>query len=888
MHKMEFDPKRFLRRLRPEIKERLLGQLTLLDLMNKNRCEEDPEPDRDYFAWMRIPEDRRKTSSRDLARINDMCSDKARFYLMQEAHVLWRSKPDLLQEATEMPTCDLAATLFLESEINFKRAWSEFYIDDFAFRIKRKGKDDSQPKVSAGTKDRLQRRIQLFYKAGGEGHRHCKVEDHDDENRFAIFLYHEHRVRYREKFDENGILLSEEDKPVEQAMAVYYKHTHVVTVNGAVVAREIGAANVCDPSGDCTVPKTWYCGRRAFRGRTLLVYLTGDLDPADDGAYSGATLVRPALQQLLADVRAGRIDTIVVYKIDRLSRSLMDFTKLVGELEQYDVTLVAVTQQFNTTTSMGRLTLNILLSFAQFEREVCAERIRDKIAAEKRRGRYLGGVPPLGYDVDRERKLLLVNPDEAALVRLIFRRFLQLGSVVTLIKELNEKGHTTKSWTTKKGRVRPGIPWCKNHIYRLLSNPILIGLIPHKDKTFPGQHEAIIEKTLWDEVQESLSDGGQRARANATRSKTPAMLKGVIRCGHCGASMGITFTRKNGRTYRYYLCERANKSGYDACPVKSVPAGDVEKAVMMQVRRVFQAPEILVESLASIQKRELDDQVRLGAEREALHVEIATTKTNAQRLISSHLGGDEGGTFVSEEITRMERTVEALNRKLQMVTAELDMLERTPTTEARLLEELQVLDRIWDELFPAERERLIRLVVDSLTVNPDGLILVLRADGLGSLIAELGSNGAPQKSGATKGRRPKRGQPRAEVDADAGRITLRLPMKFKRKAGRKQVILPGEAGIDSEHSPVQGALAIAMARAHRWLQLLEDGRFASLSELAEAVDMDPSQVRRHLNLTLLSPSMVRQVLDGSEPEGWSVNGLSQSIPVSWGEQGAGR
>lgn len=230
MHKMEFDPKRFLRRLRPEIKERLLGQLTLLDLMNKNRCEEDPEPDRDYFAWMRIPEDRRKTSSRDLARINDMCSDKARFYLMQEAHVLWRSKPDLLQEATEMPTCDLAATLFLESEISFKRAWSEFYIDDFAFRVKRKGKDDRQPKVSAGTKERLQRRIQLFYKAGGEGHRNCKVEDHDDENRFAIFLYHEHRVRYREKFDENGILLSEEDKPVEQAMAVYYKHTHVLMV----------------------------------------------------------------------------------------------------------------------------------------------------------------------------------------------------------------------------------------------------------------------------------------------------------------------------------------------------------------------------------------------------------------------------------------------------------------------------------------------------------------------------------------------------------------------------------------------------------------------------------------------------------------------------------
>ena len=606
----------------------------------------------------------------------------------------------------------------------------------------------------------------------------------------------------------------------------------------------------------------------------------------DDGAYSGANLDRPALQRLLADVRAGRVDTIVVYKIDRLSRSLLDFTRLVEDLKQHDVSLVAVTQQFNTTTSMGTLTLNILLSFAQFERELSAERIRDKIAAEKRRGRYLGGVPPLGYDVDRERKLLLVNPEEAGLVRLIFRRYLQMGSVVALVKELNEEGRTTKSWTTKKGKFRPGVAWNKKHVYRLLTNPTYIGLITHKDKTYPGQHEAIIEKPLWDEVQAKLTENGsQRSRANATRSKTPAMLKGVIRCGHCGTSMGITFARKNGRTYRYYLCDRANKNGYDACPVKSVPAGDVEKAVMMQVRRVFQAPEILVEALTSIQKREVDDRGRLAAERDSLQKEIATTKANAQRLIASHLGGDDAGTFVSEEIARMERTVEDLNRKLQMATAELDMIERSPTTEARLLKEIQVLDRIWDELYPAERERLIRLVVDGLTVNPEGLELVLRADGLTSLMAEMGTQEATGKSPAAKGRKPKRDQPRADVDADAGRITLRLPMKFKKKGGRKKVVLPPGADKNGEHSPVNGPLAIAVARAYRWLQLLEDGQFASTSELAEAVDMDPSLLRRHLNLTLLSPAMVRRVLDGTEPDGWSVNGLGQNLSVSWKSQG---
>ena len=217
------------------------------------------------------------------------------------------------------------------------------------------------------------------------------------------------------------------------------------------------------------------------------------------------------------------------------------------------------------------------------------------------------------------------------------------------------------------------------------------------------------------------------------------------------------------------------------------------------------------------------------------------------------------------------------------------MLERTPTTEARLLDELQVLDRIWEELFPAERERLIRLVVDSLTVNPDGLELVLRADGLTSLMAELGTKEGTKKPAPPKGRKPKASQPQAEVDADAGpstelrtgRITLHLPMKFKRKGGRKKVVLPAGADKNGEHSPVNGPLAIAVARAYRWLQLLEDGQFASISELAEAVGMDASLLRWHLNLTILSPAMVRRVLDGTEPEGWSVNGLGREVGVLW-------
>jgi site-specific DNA recombinase len=600
----------------------------------------------------------------------------------------------------------------------------------------------------------------------------------------------------------------------------------------------------------------------------------------DDGAFSGATVERPALQRLLADVRAGKIDTLVVYKIDRFSRSLMDFTRLVGDLEQYDVSLVAVTQQFNTTTSMGRLTMNILLSFAQFEREVITERIRDKIAAEKRRGRWVGGVPPLGYDVDREHRRLVVNVDQAAVVRYIFRRFLQLPSVVALVRELEAKGYKTKSWTTQKGKVKDGRPWDKGNIYRLLNNPAYVGLIRHKENTYPGQHEAIIDKTLWDEVQEVLAQNST-ARANTTRAKTPSMLRGLIRCGHCGTAMGVTYSTKGKKRYRYYLCVRASKSGYEVCSVRNVPAGDVEEAVLMQLRRVFQAPEVLTEAFRVIRRREEQDRERLTAERCTVEKEIADIKANASRLIHSNLGQTDRSTFVAEEIGQMERQVEDLNRRLHLVNTELDLLEKSPTTEAGLLAELEVLDRIWNELFPAERDRLLHLVVESITVNPNGLVLVLKADGISSVIAELApESGEPQKD--EKPARRKRKGKAPTVTAEDGRITIQIPMKFKRRSGRKEIVLPNGEG--KETSAVQESLVAAVARAHRWLALLEDGRFNSVSELAEAVGLDASLVRRHLNLTLLRPDLVRQILDGNEPEGLSLRCLLKGVPMLWDEQ----
>ncbi|MGE4045231.1 MAG: recombinase family protein [Acetobacteraceae bacterium] len=303
-------------------------------------------------------------------------------------------------------------------------------------------------------------------------------------------------------------------------------------------------------------------------------------DRYDDGGFSGGSLDRPALKRLLEDIEEDRVDVVVVYKIDRLSRSLMDFARLVEVFDRNDVTFVSVTQSFNTTTSMGRLTLNILLSFAQFEREVIGERIRDKFAASRRRGMWMGGTVPLGYVV-RDRKLV-VEEQEAATVRAIFERFVQLRSATKLARRLAADGVTTKQ----------GRPMDKLFIYRLLNNRVYLGEAVHKGASYPGEHTAIIDRALWDRVRAILRES-PRARAANTRAATPALLKGLL-YGPTGAAMSPTHTRRGNRLYRYYVSQSVLKRGAEACPVGRVPAGEIEAAVIDQLRGLLRAPEIIV------------------------------------------------------------------------------------------------------------------------------------------------------------------------------------------------------------------------------------------------------------------------------------------------------
>jgi site-specific DNA recombinase len=340
-------------------------------------------------------------------------------------------------------------------------------------------------------------------------------------------------------------------------------------------------------------------------------------DQYDDGGISGGTLERPALKRLLRDIEAGLIDVVVVYKIDRLSRSLMDFARLVEVFERHNVTFVSVTQQFNTTTSMGRLTLNVLLSFAQFEREVIGERIRDKFAASRAKGMWMGGWPPLGYEVESRR--LVVVEREAALVRRIFDRFARTGSALAVARELNAAGEVTKRRSCATA-PRGGRPWTKGAVYKVLANRVYLGEAVHKGVAYPGEHAAIIDQRTWDKAHAVMAEPA-RQRAAATRAQVPALLKGLI-FGPNGRPMSPSHTRRRGRIYRYYVTREAIADGYDSCPVTSVPAADVEGAVLDHVQKLLAAPELVARTWATV-KREGEDTIT-GGEVTVLLAEFAT------------------------------------------------------------------------------------------------------------------------------------------------------------------------------------------------------------------------------------------------------------------------
>jgi len=309
----------------------------------------------------------------------------------------------------------------------------------------------------------------------------------------------------------------------------------------------------------------------------------------DDGGFSGGNLQRPGLQQLLADIGAGKVDTVVVYKIDRLTRSLMDFARMVEIFDKHGVTFVSITQSFNTTTSMGRLTLNVLLSFAQFEREVTGERIRDKIAASKKKGMWMGGYAPVGYNIAD--KKLVPDPESIPLVRMIFEKYYELGCVSALKRDLDKNGITSRIWSSSKGIGHGGASFSRGILYKILRNPVYIGQISHKGIIHEGQHEAIIDKKLWDKVQASMIAHSSRSRGKLS-APMAELLKGKI-FDPDGRPYSPTYTARGSLRYRYYISQnllqcRDHPKGILA----RIPAQELEDAVLKGVMTIFTAKHL--------------------------------------------------------------------------------------------------------------------------------------------------------------------------------------------------------------------------------------------------------------------------------------------------------
>ena len=448
----------------------------------------------------------------------------------------------------------------------------------------------------------------------------------------------------------------------------------------------------------------------------------------DDGGYTGANMDRPALRRLLADIEAGKVDCVVVYKVDRLSRSLLDFARIMETFDRYRVAFVSVTQAFNTASSMGRLVLNVLLSFAQFEREMISERTRDKIAAARRKGKWAGGMPVLGYGVDQTK--LVVDPAEAERVRAIFALYLDRESLLDVVKELNARDWRTKRWTTRRGTERGGRPFTKCVLYQLLTNIAYVGKIRYKDEVHQGEQTPIIDSETFAKVQTLLRRNG-RSGGRAKRNKHNALLRGLLCCEACGCGMTHTYTTKKQRLYRYYVCVQAQQRGWQTCPMPSLPAGEIERFVIDQIRAIGRDPTIVLETLAAARRQSEQRIVELTEERSRQRRELTDARSRLIELAATGLRDDEVSA-VEERIRQAERRLTELDDERSAAAGEL-------VSEAEVIAALGDFDGVWNCLAPQAQARVVELLVErvSYDARTESVAVSFRPAGIRSLAGGL-------------------------------------------------------------------------------------------------------------------------------------------------------
>ena len=453
-----------------------------------------------------------------------------------------------------------------------------------------------------------------------------------------------------------------------------------------------------------------------------------------DGGFSGATTKRPAFQRLLADIEAGKIDCVVVHRVDRLSRSLLDFARLMALFKERGVAFVSVTQNFSTADAVGRMTLNLLAVFSEFEREMIVARTRDKVAAARKKGRWTGGMPILGLDVDPRGGRLLVNEDEAALVREIFALYLTTPSLTKVVEELNGRGWRRKTWTRRDGVLREGAGFDKPSLLRLLKNPLLAGRVHHRGSLHPGEHPAIIDEATWERVQALLGRNGETG-GTEVRNRHGALLKGLIRCASCGCAMTHSFAvNGSGTRYRYYVCITRLKKGAHACPDGKVSAHDVEQQVVERIRAIGRDPALVSETVAQASAQLEERRALLDAERRQLTRDLGHQKTAVKRL---SVGPSRNGDSNDWRLTGAQARIQAIETRLAAIGREIEVAGTTEIDEGAVARALSQFDGIWETLWPTERARIVALLLEG--IDYDGrekrVAIRFRTDGIGRLAA---------------------------------------------------------------------------------------------------------------------------------------------------------
>ncbi len=419
--------------------------------------------------------------------------------------------------------------------------------------------------------------------------------------------------------------------------------------------------------------------------------------------------------------------------------------------------------------------------------------------------------------------------------------------------ELNKKGYRTKTWKSKKGKIYEGKEFNSDFIYRALANPLYIGKVHHKGQEYDGEHEAIISQDLWKKVQQVLSEN--RRAHGFTKHKMESPFKGLLKCGYCGGALGITYTKKKGRRYTYYKCIKDDNRAVSSCPLSSIPAGDADRMILEQMSSVFKSPTLLTAIYAEGKQRQLKQEDELRKRMDVIRKKL-------DKLKSEIIAND--AIIANDVVSEFKQ----LDDELTVLEIQFRDLQATGITSRDISKACESVGAIWEELFPAERYHLAHLLIDKIVITRETMQMNIKTHGMASLVKELQA-----------------GNPNVclSPDFENHTVALKVPVIVKHKRGRKVILAP-----DSKHpgaeSPVQETMFLALARAHAWAGLIESGKIATVTQLADKLQLDIACVTKILHLVNLAPELQEVIIIGNEPDGLSLRKFERTIPVEWEKQ----